>query len=86
MTNQEAMEWLKFMWEQEHSKGDLSPTPCNTEIALQVAMDALKQPEIVRCKDCEFGQKCVPPHTDYWCDLWGRYHDKNWYCAEGRKR
>ena len=46
MTRQEAIDWLKFMREQEHAKGALSPTPCNTEIALQVAIDALKQPEM----------------------------------------
>lgn len=52
MTKQEAIEWLEFMREQEHAKGALSPTPCNTEIALQMAINAMKQPEIVRCRDC----------------------------------
>ena len=46
MTRQEAMEWLKFMWEQEHAKGDLSSISRNKEIALQMAIDAMKQPEM----------------------------------------
>lgn len=42
MTRQEAIEWVKFMREQEHAKSALSSTPCNTEIALQIAIDALE--------------------------------------------
>lgn len=43
MTRQEtAIQSLKFMLEHAHDKGAL----CNTEIALQMAIDALKQPEM----------------------------------------
>lgn len=85
MTRQEAIEWLNFMWEQEYAKGDLSPTPCNTEIALQMAIDALKQPEIVRCKDCEHGVGYVPICEDIYCVMYDQRHNEDWFCADGGK-
>ena len=91
MTKQEAIEWLEFMREQEHAKGALSPTPCNTEIALQMAINAMKQPEIVRCRDCIWQDtgKCLNDNIHWQIEDCGCYSDfitdLDWYCAEGEK-
>lgn len=42
MTKTEAINILRFMKEEEHTKAD-SLEPCNTEIALGMAIEALKQ-------------------------------------------
>lgn len=34
--------------------------------------------ELIRCKDCEY-------RREWFCDLDGRYHSPNFYCANGRK-
>ena len=43
MTITEVIEWLEFMKEEEHTKAD-SVVPCDTEIALGMAIDAIKYP------------------------------------------
>jgi len=52
MTREEVINWLKYLQHEEHLKAD-SIVPSCTEIALQMAIEALNQPEIVRCKDCK---------------------------------
>lgn len=83
MTREEVAEWLEFMQEEEHNKAD-SIVPCTNEIALGIAVEALKQPQIVRCKDCKhgtesilFGNNCV------WCTRLERHNYLNWFCADG---
>lgn len=47
--------------------------------ALEVAIEALKQPEIIRCEDCEFreGSCCAYSAVYLWADG---------FCHRGRKR
>lgn len=61
MTRQEAIAVLKMV--EAHGLADK---------AKQMAIDALAQPEIVRCKDCS-----------RWCIC---HHSDNWYCADGERR
>jgi len=42
--------------------------------------------EVVRCKDCKHGEKCVEPHKDYWCNLYEGYKWSEWFCADGERR
>ena len=42
--------------------------------------------EVVRCKDCIHSEKCVEPHTDYWCELYEFYQTPNWFCADGEEK
>ena len=44
MTKEDVVGWLEFLSEQEHIKAD-GIVPCDTEIALGMAIEALKQPE-----------------------------------------
>ena len=39
--------------------------------------------EIIRCKDCKYGEQCVPPDDDRYCALYDQRHAMNWYCADG---
>lgn len=46
MTKEDVIGWLEFLREQERVKAD-GIVPCDTEIALGMAIEALKQPEWV---------------------------------------
>ena len=83
MTRQEAIEWLKFMREQEPAKGELNSIQCKTEIALQVAIDVLKQPKIVRCKNCLHGMNFAPVCKGIHCARYDKWHNEDWFCADG---
>lgn len=49
------------------------------------AVTLLKEPEIVRCKDCIYYNSKPDSHGDY-CDKihWSR--GLNWFCADGEKK
>lgn len=42
--------------------------------------------ELVLCKDCEHGEKCVEPHKDYWCNLYDAYKSGGLFCADGERK
>ena len=46
--------------------------------------------ELVRCKDCRYGQYCTDGETTYQCFKWnsnefGALHEQDWYCADGQR-
>ena len=43
------------------------------------------KPEIVRCKDCGIGEKTLNVYRkgETWCYKQEKYHDDNWFCADG---
>ena len=51
--------------------------------ALKMAIEALRQPEIVRCKDCANCSRDAV-FDDYWCD--GREVEANHYCGYAERR
>lgn len=47
-----------------------------------------EQQQIVRCKDCRYGQYCADGETTYQCFKWnsnefGALHEQDWFCADG---
>ena len=50
---------------------------------MRIALTKSKQPEIIRCRDC---QKCQidSVFNDYWCD--GRKVRENHYCGYAKRR
>ena len=53
-------------------------------------LSIIRQPEIIRCKDCRYGQCCTDGETTYQCFKWnsgefGILHEQNWFCADGEK-
>ena len=55
--------------------------------ALNMAIGALKQPEIVRCKDCiHFNFDNKPEEGCGFCELLSRTYQSDHYCADEEKR
>lgn len=47
--------------------------------------------ELVRCKDCRYGNYCTDGETTYQCFKWnseefGMIHEQNWFCADGKRK
>lgn len=47
--------------------------------------------ELVRCKDCRYGQHCTDRKTTYQCFKWnsgefGVLHEQDWFCADGERK
>lgn len=81
MTKQDAIEIIRMAiaqieWEY----------PMDYAAAFDMAIEALNEPEIIRCKDCRHGEKC---NSVYLCGKsrgFGMAHDPSWFCADGEKR
>ena len=86
MTREDVIGWLKFLQEEEHAKAD-SIVPCTNEIALGIAIAALKQPQIVRCKDCEYWQDNNGGYPNPECP-WGKEEtpDPDDFCSFGERK
>lgn len=74
----------EYDWRMYHSDSEVR----------NIARDALsmlkEQPEIIRCKDCKYGQKCTDGETTYQCFKWNcgefwELHEQNWFCADGQR-
>ena len=46
----------------------------------------IRQPEIVRCKDCKHKEESVSPYWEIWCNRLHCGCDNNWFCADGERR
>ena len=71
--------------------GEFAPINEEYQEAYRMAIEALKQPEIVRCKDCHYGQQILEEHTTVQCFKWncaefGTLHEADWYCADGERK
>lgn len=42
--------------------------------------------EIVRCKDCRFGEKSVSPFWKMFCNRHDRHVDSDDYCSNGERK
>lgn len=54
------------------------------------SFDAHNAPELIRCKDCRYGQYCTDGETTYQCFKWnsgefGVLHEQYWFCADGER-
>lgn len=82
MTRQEAIAVLKMV--EAHGLADK---------AKQMAIDALSQPEIIRCKDCKYAHLTYDGDCKY-CDKWlddegfhlTLYLDGDFYCGYAERR
>lgn len=71
MTREEAIAWLED--EKEYYETNLLPENDKGSTAYQMAIEALKQPEIIRCRDCEYYPYCEICESDI--------HDPNGFCS-----
>ena len=83
MTREEAMEILDKMPLCNECDSSNFPYTCvECGDAFLMAMEALKQPEIVRCKDC----KHLGYTSSHWFCKWlNRCVDEDWFCADGER-
>lgn len=54
--------------------------------ALKMAIKALRQPEIIRCKDCKFYTSMIPTEGLGICSLAGRHLGDDGFCSEAERR
>lgn len=40
---------------------------------------------VVRCKDCKYGEQCIPPCDDRYCVFYDERHNEDWFCADGKR-
>lgn len=84
MTKQEAIETIKTAiarveWEY----------PMDYAVAFDMAIEALRQPEIVRCKNCFYGEVEPDDNSYFFCThplhkL--ESHESSCFCADGERR
>ena len=79
MTREEAIGWLQ-RW-QSTLRGDGSPL----ELAILKAIEALKQPEIIKCKDCSISTFDKQTNLFY-CNALDIYKLPEFYCGYARRR
>lgn len=72
---QQAIEWLKRR----------PVMMAGAKRMYDLAVEALEQPEVIRCKDCDWWTK-QPDSAQGRCALLGMYPTGAWYCANARKR
>lgn len=82
MTRDESIEFLKRMkWQADYVEmGD-----DEGDEALDMAIEALKQPELVRCKECTFCQAIVPG-LYFWCDRHKCFIEQEDFCNYGERK
>lgn len=56
---------------------------CTDELKNDILALLKEQPEIVRCKDCNWGD---PGECGGGIDCDGCWHDDDWFCADGERR
>lgn len=80
MTRDEAIEILKELWRYEKTA---KYNDAQIRKALDVAIEALEQPEIIRCEDCKHSK----PVDSQWirCEL-SSCKLPDFYCASARRR
>lgn len=67
----------------EHIDASMSIVGC---IAYDMAIEALRQPEIIRCKDCKFYTSMIPTEGLGICSLAGRHLGDDGFCSEAERR
>lgn len=85
MTREEAIHHIMDVITENNSIAPNMVTFDLEKQALYMAIEALKQPEIIRCIECKHA-KSVDSH--YWirCELSNRYELHEWYCPSARRR
>jgi DNA-directed RNA polymerase subunit RPC12/RpoP len=90
MTRKEAIELLDILPLCNECNSNNFPYTCvECGDAFLLAMEALKQPEIVRCKDCEywyFADNRITCEQENVCGRNGIVVTPDWFCADGKRK
>ena len=78
----EAIVWLSNIKEKYIHGGDEEFDECRRE-SIDMAIKALRQPQIVRCKDCKY---CNEDTME--CNIRSGWFavSPNWFCADGQRK
>ena len=78
MTIKEAIETLEANY----------PDACYEQLrkAVNVAISALKQPEIIRCKDCKYHDEGYRRISVKWLPCMDIRPGSNWFCGSAERR
>ena len=81
MTREEAIKWIG-----EHNNPFIDETKDSQ--AYQLALGALRQPQIVRCKDCKWNSGYGRGMYVCFCTCCktGTPHKDDWFCADGEPK
>ena len=86
MTREEAIELLDILpWCNECDSSNFPYTCVECGDAFLLAMEALKQPEVVRCKDCKYWHETIYD-TPKWMPCMSVQTSGNWFCADGERK
>lgn len=73
----------------EHLKVVLKTCDVQDEDAVEMAIKALEQPEIIHCKDCKFAHMTVDGECKY-CDIWfpdeKTYMPGDYFCGSAERK
>ena len=92
MTREEAIELLDILPLFNECDSSNFPYTCaECGDAFLLAMEALKQPEVVRCKDCKWRgnkKKCIVAFVADKQEFPLFFYDNrgNWFCADGERK
>lgn len=81
MTREEAAEKINWLYYEADYGNNL---PDDMETAVDMAIAALKQPEIIRCKDCQF--YAISRQGKSWCKSSTRHIKPEDFCSRGWRR
>lgn len=81
MTNENAINILRHISPPRTSKADFDAF----RQAIEMATEALKEPKIIRCKDCGFWAK-QKDSLQGRCALMGTYPTGNWFCGNAERK
>ena len=81
MTKQDAIEAIRMAIAQVEWE-----YPMDYAAAFDMAVEALSQPEIIRCKECRYGEPMCKPWDDVVCTQNRATHCPDWFCADGKHR
>ena len=79
MTKQEAIETIRMAIAQVEWE-----YPMNYAVAFDMAVEALSQPEIIRCQEC-VSKECMGRGGQIVCGITGEQHAPDWYCGDGER-
>lgn len=84
MTREEAKVYIIRHCNPDYPKGKME-----WEQAVNMAIKALEQSEIIRCKECKYSHMTYDGDCKY-CEIWfpdeAEYMDGNYYCGSAERR
>jgi hypothetical protein len=79
----DADEAYKVLTDYYHIRTEIQHKALKEAMERVPTVDAV---EVVRCKDCKFGEYDEDFPNQYYCPNWGCAFRSDWFCADGERR